>query len=156
LAAAIQTIREIGDSVALDGAVADAFDGVRVDVTGDRGYLEIEVRQHGMLRSLKGAELSDGTLRYLLLVSALLSPRPPTLMILNEPETSLHPDLLDPLARLIAGAAARSQIFVVTHARPLAESLLGEADCRLFVLTKELGETIVSDAERPSWTWPSR
>jgi predicted ATPase len=114
------------------------------------------VRQHGILRSLKAAELSDGTLRYLLLVSALLSPRPPTLMILNEPETSLHPDLLSPLARLIAGAASRSQIFVVTHARPLTDSLLAEADCRLFVLTKELGETVVVDAERPHWIWPSR
>ena len=61
LAAAMQTIREIGDGVALDDAVADAFDGARVEVSGDRGYLELEVRQHGLLRSLKAAELSDGT-----------------------------------------------------------------------------------------------
>ena len=112
--------------------------------------------QHGLLRSLKAAELSDGTLRYLLLISALLSPRPPTLMILNEPETSLHQDLLAPLARLVAGAASRSQIFVVTHASPLADSLLAEADCRLFVLGKELGETRIADVERPTWTWPTR
>jgi predicted ATPase len=58
----------------------------------------------GLPRPLKTSELSDGTLRYLLLVAALLSPRPPALMILNEPETSLHPDLLPPLARLIAQA----------------------------------------------------
>ena len=64
------------------------------------------MRQHGLLRPLKASELSDGTLRYLLLVAALLSPRPPTLMILNEPETSLHPDLLPPLARLIEQAAS--------------------------------------------------
>ena len=114
------------------------------------------MRQHGLLRSLKAAELSDGTLRYFLLISALLSPRPPTLMILNEPETSLHQDLLAPLARLVAGAASRSQIFVVTHARPLAESLLAEADCRLFVLGKELGETVIADVERPTWTWQTR
>jgi predicted ATPase len=156
LAAATQTIREIGDSAALENAVADAFDGAQINVTGDRGYLELEMRQHGLLRSLKAAELSDGTLRYLLLISALLSPRPPTLMILNEPETSLHPDLLAPLARLIAGAASRSQIFVVTHARPLADALMTEADCRLFVLGKELGETMIADAERSSWTWPVR
>jgi predicted ATPase len=156
LAAAMQTIREIGDSAALDDAIADAFNGARIDVIGERGYLELEMRQHGLLRSLKAAELSDGTLRYLLLVSALLSPRPPTLMILNEPETSLHPDLRAPLARLIAGAASRSQIFVVTHASPLVESLLAEADCRLFVLGKELGETVIADVERPTWTWPSR
>ena len=101
LAAATQTIREIGDGAALDDAVADAFDGARIDVTGDRGYLELEMRQHGLLRSLKAGELSDGTLRYLLLVSALLSPHPPTLMILNEPETSLHQDLLAPWRGLL-------------------------------------------------------
>ena len=40
-------------------------------------------------------------------------------MILNEPETSLHPDLLPPLGRLIAQAAKRSQIVVVSHALAL-------------------------------------
>jgi predicted ATPase len=156
VAAALQTIREIGDRAALNDAIADAFDGARVDVTGGRGYFELEMRQRGLLRPLTAAELSDGTLRYLLLVSALLSPRPPTLMILNEPETSLHPDLLGPLTRLIAGAATRSQIFVVTHAAPLAAALSAETDCRLFVLGKELGETVIADVERPGWTWQSR
>ena len=87
------------------------------------GYFEIEMRQHGLLRSLGAAELSDGTLRYLLLVAALLSPRPPPLMILNEPETSLHPDLLPALARLIAEASRQSQIIVVSHAAPLVSAL---------------------------------
>jgi predicted ATPase len=76
----------------LRGAVRQSFPG---------GLDSRSLRQHGLLRPLKASELSDGTLRYLLLVAALLSPRPPTLMILNEPETSLHPDLLPPLARLI-------------------------------------------------------
>ena len=106
LAAAVQTIREIGDARQLDAAISDAFPGARIDVSGSDGYFELEMRQHGLLRPLKAAELSDGTLRYLLLVAALLSPRPPTLMILNEPETSLHPDLLPPLARLIEQAAS--------------------------------------------------
>jgi len=108
------------------------------------------------LRPLKTAELSDGTLRYISLVSALLSPRPPSLMILNEPETSLHPDLLPPLARLIAKAATRSQIVVVTHAEMLAGELTSDADCRQFSLEKELGETLVRGTEKPAWTWPSR
>ena len=85
------------------------------------------MRQHGLLRPLKAAELSDGTLRYLLLVAALLSPRPPTLMILNEPETSLHPDLLPPLARLIAQASKQSQMIVVSHAQILVAALDAQA-----------------------------
>ena len=99
--------------------------------------------QHGLLRPLKAAELSDGTLRYLLLVAALLSPRPPDLMILNEPETSLHPDLLGPLARLIAQASQRSQIMVVSHAATLVSDLEGAAELNLIVLQKHLGETLV-------------
>ena len=114
------------------------------------------MRQHGLLRPLKAAELSDGTLRYLLLIAALLSPRPPDLMILNEPETSLHPDLLPPLARLIAQAAQRAQIIVVSHAEPLVSALAKDPRAQRIVLEKQLGETLVQPDERPSWMWPTR
>jgi predicted ATPase len=77
-------------------------------------------------------------------------------MILNEPEASLHPDLLAPLARLIAAAAIRSQIVVVSHADGLVSALRREADSREIVLEKELSETLVRDGERPSWNWPAR
>lgn len=56
--------------------------------------LSLAFHQPGLLRPLTGAELSDGTLRYLLWVATLLTPRPPELLVLNEPETSLHPGLL--------------------------------------------------------------
>jgi predicted ATPase len=156
LAAALQTIREIGSAEELDGAIADAFPGAGITVVNTDGYFEVEMRQHGLLRPLKAAELSDGTLRYLLLVAALLSPRPPALMILNEPEISLHPDLLGPLARLIAQASERSQVVVVSHAAGLLSELDAVAGARRIVLEKELGETLVRDGERPSWTWPTR
>jgi predicted ATPase len=156
LAAAVQTIREIGDAEEMDAAIADAFPGAHVEITSTGGYFELEMYQHGLLRPLGAAELSDGTLRYLLLVAALLSPRPPALMILNEPETSLHPDLLPPLARLIARASKRSQIIVVSHAPILVSALDAETDSRQIVLEKQLGETIVQDGTPPDWTWPSR
>jgi predicted ATPase len=156
LAAAVQTVREIGDAVGLKDAIADAFPGSTVEIVNTDGYFELQMRQHGLLRPLKAAELSDGTLRYLLLVAALLSPRPPTLMVLNEPETSLHPDLLAPLGRLIARASQHSQIIVVSHALPLVSALETAADVRRIVLEKQLGETIIADDDRPTWTWPSR
>ena len=155
LAAAIATIQEIGAEDELAAAVADAFPGGSIGVEETGGYFEVEMRQHGLLRPLHAAELSDGTLRYLLLVAALLSPRPPTLMILNEPETSLHPDLLPALARMIARASRECQIIVVSHAVPLA-SALQEAGARRIVLEKQLGETIVTGDERPAWNWPTR
>jgi predicted ATPase len=156
LAAAVQTIREIGSDVELGEAIADAFPGASIEIASTDGYFELEMQQHGLLRPLKAAELSDGTLRYLLLIAALLSPRPPSLMILNEPETSLHPDLLPPLARLIAQAAKRSQIVVVSHALALVSELEAAADARQIVLEKQLGETLVQGDQRPAWTWPSR
>jgi predicted ATPase len=156
LAAAMQTIREIGGDSELRDAIADAFPGAGIEIVESDGYFELEMRQHGLLRPLKAAELSDGTLRYLLLTAALMSPRPPSLMILNEPETSLHPDLLPPLARLIAQAAKRSQLVVVSHATALVSALAGTGDARQIVLEKQLGETLVQGDERPAWTWPTR
>ncbi|HJQ58961.1 MAG TPA: AAA family ATPase [Vineibacter sp.] len=156
LAAALQTIREVGESGQLDDAVADAFPDTSIEVTVSDGYFDLQMQQYGLHRPLKVAELSDGTLRYLLLVAALLSPRPPTLMVLNEPETSLHPDLLPPLARLIAQASDRSQIVVVTHAAALVSELADKAGAQRIVLDKQLGETLVQDSESPSWVWPTR
>jgi predicted ATPase len=77
-------------------------------------------------------------------------------MILNEPETSLHPDLLPPLARLIAQASKQSQVVVVSHAAALVAALAAGAGCRQIVLEKQLGKTVVRDGETPDWTWPSR
>jgi predicted ATPase len=159
MAAAIQTIREIGDSAALDAAVEDAFPGSRVDVLCNDGRFEITMEQHGLLRPLKAAELSDGTLRYLLWIAALLTPRPPELLVLNEPETSLHPDLLPALARLIGQAAQHSQIIVVSHAPRLVAALEQERDCNTLQLEKNFGETEVvgmGTLDVPPWHWPAR
>ena len=153
IGAAIQTIFEIGDADVLRDAIADAFDGATLSV-GDR--FEVEMHQHGLLRPLVAAELSDGTLRYVLLAAALLSPRPPELMILNEPEASLHPDLLEPLARLLIKASERCQIVVVSHATKLVTALNNYLGINRVELYKELGETIVCDSNYSSWKWPAR
>lgn len=157
LAAALQTIREVGDEVALDKAIEDAFPGSRIDIGAQSGRFELALRQPGMLRPLRAAELSDGTLRYLLWVAALLTPRPPSLLVLNEPETSLHPDLLPALGDLIVNASARSQVVVVTHSQALAAAM-GDAAARV-ELEKDLGETVVAGQgvlDGPSWHWPKR
>ena len=74
LAAALQTVREIGDASALDAAVNDAFPGATVAVADRDGLFDVEMRQPALLGPLGVAELSEGRLRYLLLVAALLSP----------------------------------------------------------------------------------
>lgn len=156
LAAALQTILEIGDPVALAATIDDAFPGSSIDIVENNGNFEVTMRQKGLLRPLRVAELSDGTLRYLLLTAALLTPRPPELMVLNEPETSLHPDLLKPLGRLISHASEKSQLIVVSHAKPLVAALKTAKGSAVFALHKELGETHVADIEPPRWAWPKR
>ncbi|PTR26763.1 MULTISPECIES: AAA family ATPase [unclassified Pseudomonas] len=158
LAAALQTIIEIGDPEALRAAISDAFPGARLAIEPlSGGRFAIEFHQEGLLRPLSAAELSDGTLRYLLLVAALLTPRPPTLMVLNEPETSLHPDLLPALARLIIRACGQCQVWVVSHARRLISALQQDPDCNCIVLEKNLGQTAIVGQrmlDEPAWYWP--
>ncbi|MGA8046115.1 MAG: AAA family ATPase [Dermatophilaceae bacterium] len=165
LAAALQTVLEVGDGPALHDSVADAFDGARVDVLWDGGLCEVALHQPGLLRPLRASELSDGTIRYLALVAALHTPRPPTLMVLNEPETSLHPDLVPALARLVTRAAGAGQVVVVTHSTPLVAALEDAArdtlrdDIRSVSLVKDLGETRIEGQgllTTPQWHWGSR
>ncbi len=160
LAAALQTIREIGDPEALQEAIADAFPGAELNIKiGEDSRFSIELNQYGLLRPLTGLELSDGTLRYLLWVAALLTPRPPPLMVLNEPETSLHPDLLPALARLIVKASETTQVWVVSHAARLIAALENAEDCNSICLEKELGQTKVIGQgmlDGPFWAWPDK
>ncbi|THB68684.1 MAG: ATP-binding protein [Gammaproteobacteria bacterium] len=159
LAAAIQTIIEIGDQSALNLAISDAFPGAKLTIENTDGHFTIRFHQEGLLRSLTGLELSDGTLRYLLWVAALLTPRPPPLMILNEPETSLHPDLIPALARLITKAADTTQVWIVSHSKELIDSLEQNNSCNSIKLTKEFGQTKIIGQNllnTPSWHWPDK
>ena len=92
-------------------------------------------------RRITLASASDGTLRFLFLLAALLSPRPPSFLALNEPETSLHPDMLEPLSRLVVAASKRGQVFVVTHSDALARFLEGAT---VLHLQKHEGATSIS------------
>ncbi|MFG1642082.1 AAA family ATPase [Amycolatopsis sp. NPDC049252] len=159
LAAALRTIIEIGRAAELESIVDQAFPGSRLEVVAPESRFTVRFHQHGLLRPLEAAELSDGTLRFILWVAALLTPRPPELLVLNEPETSLHPDLLPALASLIAVAAKETQVVVVSHAQLLIRALSEIAEVGEVELEKEYGETkLVGQGrlDRPSWHWPTR
>jgi predicted ATPase len=160
LIAALRTIHEIGDREALFESIDDAFPGATIDIDVDAGArFTLAFRQNGLLRPLSQAELSDGTLRYLLLIAALLTPRPPSLLVLNEPETSLHPDLLPALARLIIKVSSRTQVWVVSHASRLVAALEESPKCHSVNLDIELGETVILGQgmlDEPAWHWPDK
>lgn len=158
LAAALQTIREVGDERALNDAIDDAFPGSQLIIeTIDDGKLELTFKQPGLLRHLKLSEWSDGTLQYVMLVAALLTPRPPPLLVLNEPEASLHPDLLPALARLIHNVSEQTQVWVITHANRLVNALSTHDKTDALHLVKEFGQTAVhglGELDGPTWRWP--
>lgn len=158
LAAALQTIIEQGGGGRLEAAVHSALPGSQVEIEDREGRFAVLLRQPGLLRPLEVEELSDGTLRYLLWVAALLSERPAELLVLNEPETSLHPSLLGRLGGLIASAAARSQLIVVSHSPTLVDTLAAEG-ALVHELAKQNGETVLQGQgalDAPPWHWPAR
>lgn len=77
----------------------------------------------------------------------LLSPRPPALIALNEPESSLHPDLLPALARMIVDASEFSQIWVSTHSSLLAASIQEISDAQPIELELLEGETRIRSSD---------
>lgn len=113
-----------GDTVELDRAIASALGGARLSVPEPGEFAEF-----GLIfpdfpkRIFQPRELSDGQIRFLGLAAALMSYRQPPLIALNEPEASLHPDMLGPLADMIAVAAKSSQIWIVTHSQQLASAV---------------------------------
>lgn len=112
------------DTVDLGRAIAAAFGGAKLHVP-EPG----ESAEFGLVfpdfpnRVFHPRELSDGQIRFLGLAAALMSYRQPPLIALNEPEASLHPDMLPPLADMIAEAARSSQIWIVTHSEQLASAV---------------------------------
>lgn len=143
LAASLQTICEIGDAGALEESLEHAFPGSELQIACEQTRFSLALHMPGIPRPFEARELSDGTLRYLCLLAALLSPRPPSLMALNEPEMSLHPDLLEPLARLIARASRDSQLWITTHSESLAEHVGCHTGAGPIRLEKQDGETRV-------------
>jgi predicted ATPase len=144
LAAALQTVIETGDDLALSETVAEAFGGAKLHVEQHSTEFVMRLEVPGLLRPLHPREFSDGQLRFLCLCAALLSPRPPSLLALNEPETSLHPDLIDPLASLIVRASRDTQLWITTHSRMLAEGIEEHSGIPRIELKMVDGETLLA------------
>ena len=124
----------------LVAALQKLFDGI-VDiscpVTGGTVGLFLEEDNN---RTIPATRLSDGTLHYLCLLAILLHPEPPPLVVIEEPELGLHPDLLPTLADLLLAASERSQLIVTTHSDVLVDALT-ETPESVVVCEKHDGQT---------------
>lgn len=143
LAAVFATLAHMReDTVELGRILSSALGGARL-VVPEPG----EMAEFGLVlpefpnRVFQPRELSDGQIRFLGLAAALLSYRLPGLIALNEPESSLHPDMLLPLADMMASASKSSQIWIVTHSVQLADAVRERCGVRPRRVIREDGAT---------------
>lgn len=141
LAATLQTIRESSFPYRLDEVIEMAFPDHSLGIVAGDSKLSIEWTLPELNRPLKASELSDGTLRFLALCAALLAPKAPACLVLNEPENSLNPSLFPALGRLINYANEASQVIVITHSQELAEMLVDHQKASLQSLVLDEGAT---------------
>jgi predicted ATPase len=100
--------------------VYDGIEDIHVSVEGGTAQVFLLEKFSG---GIPATRLSDGTLRYLALLTLLCDPAPPPLVVLEEPELGLHPDMLPSLAKLLLEASTRAQWVVTTHAPGLIDAL---------------------------------
>lgn len=141
LAANLQTLAECQRSIELDELFEKAFPDCQWSAVDEMGKFQLRLQRPGLKRWLDASELSDGTLRFFCLCAALMTTKPPPLLILNEPEASLHADLIDPLAELIAKASERSQILIVSHSKRLVEAISEHGEAKIVDLVSFEGQT---------------
>jgi len=130
------------DTIELDRAVYDAFGGAALVVPEpeDDASFGLMIPEFPK-RVFQPRELSDGQIRFLALAAALMSYRRPRFIALNEPEASLHPDMLPALAGMIASASADCQVWVVTHSQALADAISARCGVRAKTVIRRDGAT---------------
>jgi predicted ATPase len=109
--------KEIVDTIRL---VTPFFDDFILRPTKNE-KVRLHWRQKGSDYPLKPSHLSDGTLRFMCLTTALLQPDPPSAIIIDEPELGLHPYAIDILAELMQATSKRTQLIVSTQSPALVD-----------------------------------
>lgn len=129
------------------------FDDFRLDIQkfGEAEKVKLSWTQKGSDFPMQPYHLSDGSIRFICLATALLQPNPPSTIIIDEPELGLHPAAISILAELIQVAAKRTQIIVATQSPALIDQFAMED---IVVVNREKGESSFSRLnEKDFSTW---
>ena len=118
----------------------EGIEDFQVEVGGGRADLFVVERGAGT-RYIPVSRLSDGTLRYMALAAILLDPNPPPLVVIEEPELGMHPDITLEIGQLLVKASQRTQLVVTTHSKDLVDTL-SEYSSSVVVCEKYDGESI--------------
>ncbi len=96
-------------------------------------------RQKDSDYALWPSQLSDGSIRFICLVTALMQPDPPSTIIIDEPELGLHPYAITLLGSLLRSASKRMQVIVSTQSVPLVNEFAIED---LIIVEREQNATV--------------
>jgi len=105
------------------------------------GLVDIRLEEKKRI-SIPANRLSDGTLRWLALLTILLHPAPPPVVCLEEPELGLHPDAIRLLGELLIEASKRTQLIVTTHSDSLVDQFTKIPEA-VVVFEKQEGSTVL-------------
>lgn len=100
------------------------FERMSTSISG--GTVQFYLHESGFSAPIPATRLSDGTIRFIALLATLLSPLPPPLVCIEEPELGLHPDAVALLADLLVEASQRMQLVVTTHSDALVSALTNQ------------------------------
>jgi predicted ATPase len=110
----------IRDTVRLVAPFFDDFK-LRPEPNGADTVVQLEWTQRGSDYPFHPSQLSDGTLRFICMTTALLQQKRPATILFDEPELGLHPYALSVLAGLFKQAVARTQLVVSTQSAALVD-----------------------------------
>jgi predicted ATPase len=121
--------------------------------TFEGGKVQIRLEERHLNSMIPLIRMSDGTIRWLALLTILLNPDPPPLVCIEEPELGLHPDMIHELGKLLIEASARMQLIVTTHSSRLIEEFT-EMPESVVVCEKHTGATTLrrlDERQLSSW-----
>ena len=126
---------------AMRAAFGDDYDELVFPPAADQ-KIQLRVRWKTLHREQSAADLSDGTLRFLLLLTALISPSAAPVVAIDEPETGLHPAMFPIIAEHAVDAARRVQVIFTTHSPQFLDAF-GDTRPTTTVAKWEDGESIL-------------
>ncbi len=100
------------------------FERMSTSISG--GTVQFYLHESGFRTPIPATRLSDGTIRFIALLATLLTPEPPPLVCIEEPELGLHPDAVALLADLLVEASQRMQLVITTHSDALVSALTNQ------------------------------
>ena len=102
-------------------AINENVEEIYTNIQG--GTVQLLLQERWLREPIPATRLSDGTLRYLCLLTILCHPDPPPLICIEEPELGLHPDVMQSLAKLLIAASQKTQLIITTHSDVLVSAL---------------------------------